>query len=125
VVEGPDERHDVSAGRQLVREVGGRVEISSCACSGESWFWVGETTPAFQLEGGTVRDYLRWFSRESGIEVVFEPDGLEPRVGDVRLHGRLPSMNPVATPQVVLPSCGLEGELRDGVLVVRRETPAR
>jgi len=118
---GGDERHEVLAGRQLIRRPDGHVNVDDIVRFGESWGWVGEITPPFSLDGRILGEYLVWVSREAGLEVRFEPGDLAQTASGIRLHGELPSMQPQLTPQVVLPTCGLIAEIDGGVMTVMRE----
>lgn len=121
VVDGGDERHEVAAGRQLLRHVDGRVEIEDSQAYGEQWSWVGEVAPAYPLDGRRLDEYLVWLARETGFSISFEPENLGASVAAIQLHGELPSVRPELTPHIVLPTCGLAWEIHGDVLTIARE----
>jgi hypothetical protein len=87
---------------------------------GPAWDWVVATAPAFELEGSTLGELLAWVSRETGWRVRFSEPELAGSADAIVLHGDLNGLRPDQAPFAVLPGAGLEGELDDGVLVVRR-----
>ena len=49
------------------------------ASYGETWDWIASTTPAIDIEGRPLADFLAWAGRELGREVVFASPELRRR----------------------------------------------
>lgn len=108
------------AGRELVLHRDGRVERRDAPGYGPAWEWVAAAGPAFDIEGRSVAELLEWVSRETGWRVLYEDPGLAAAAEGVVLHGSMGDLRPEEAPFALLPGAGLEGELRGGILVVRR-----
>jgi hypothetical protein len=87
---------------------------------GPAWEWVAAAGPPFDIEGRSVADLLGWVSRETGWRVLYEDPGLAAAAEGMVLHGSMGDLRPEQAPFELLPGAGLEGELRGGVLLVRR-----
>lgn len=109
------------AGRELVLHRDGRVERRAAPGHGPAWEWVMAAAPGFELEGRTVAELLAWVSRETGWRVLYEDPKLAAAAEEIVLHGSLGELRPDQAAFALLPSAGLEGELRGGVLVVRED----
>lgn len=109
-----------AAGEAIVVRGDGVMERRQAPEYGPAWNWVTATAPRFELEGRTLAQLLEWVSRETGWAVRYDDPGLAAAADDVVLHGSLGDLRPDQAPFAVLPGAGLEGELDEGTLVVRR-----
>jgi ferric-dicitrate binding protein FerR (iron transport regulator) len=108
------------AGDELVLRRDGPLERRQVPGYGPAWEWAMDAAPGFDLEGRTLRELLDWVSRETGWRILYEDPELAAAAEEIVLHGSLGELDPDQAPFAVLPGAGLEGELRQGVLVVRR-----
>ncbi len=79
----------VNEGKQL--RLSGRrapavVDIGS---TGAAWAWIEKTTPAVNLDGRTVEEFLRWVSRETGLQLEYESTVAEDYAKQKTLWGSL------------------------------------
>jgi len=118
VVERDGESHRAAQGEELVVRRGGGVARREIATHGDPWAWVLDAAPPFT--GGTLADLLRWTERETGWRVRFEEPGLAEEAERIVLYGGVGDLRPDEAPLAVLPGAGLEGEVADGVLSIRR-----
>jgi ferric-dicitrate binding protein FerR (iron transport regulator) len=112
--------HEAGGGEEMVVRTDGSFARREAPGHGPAWDWVVATAPAFELEGSTLGELLAWVSRETGWRVRFSEPELAGSADAIVLHGDLNGLRPDQAPFAVLPGAGLEGELDDGVLVVRR-----
>jgi hypothetical protein len=105
------------AGEELVLRSDGTLEKQKIPAYGPEWNWVLGISAGFDIEGRSLRDFLDWVSRETGWRIALE-EGLAAE--GIVLHGSLGELRPDQAPFAVLPGAGLEGELVDGSLIVRR-----
>lgn len=112
--------HVTPAGQELVLRSDGTSEKREIAGYGPEWEWVLEAAPGFDAEGRTLEQFLGWVARETGWEVRFADEELAASAKGIVLHGGLAGLRPDQAPFAVLPGAGLEGELQEGTLVVRR-----
>lgn len=108
------------AGQELVLHRDGSADRREVAAHGPGWDWIMETTAGFAIEGRSLREFLDWVSHETGWRIAFADPGLADSAAAIVLHGSIGELRPDQAPAAVLPGAGLEGELRDGTLVVRR-----
>lgn len=107
------------AGTELVADQDG-VRVGSVEVHGEVWTAYRRLAPPFELDGSTLRDYLRWLQRETGWTLTFASPELLEEAAATRLHGSLDGVSVEAGVQRVLPICGLVGRLvGDGVFEIR------
>lgn len=71
----------------LARDDGFAREIVSSTDS--SWQWTHSAMPPMAIEGATLRAYLDWWSKESGLAVRFERPIDSTIAGQTQLHGSL------------------------------------
>lgn len=108
------------AGEELMLRRDGTSQRREAAASGPDWEWVLAASPGFGIEGRTLREFLDWVSRETGWRIDFADAGLADSADEIILHGSIGGLRPDRAPFAVLPGAGLEGEIEDGALVVRR-----
>lgn len=103
----------VRSGEHVARLDQGRgLEVTSSgiftdlSVDAESWSWVLEAAPPFELEGRVLDDYLAWLTHETGWR--FRTDAVAREVASSPLHGSLEGFAPGATLAVVAASLGLE-----------------
>ena len=110
--------HTARAGQELVVDRRGRAALRQAAASGPDWAWVLQSAPPFAGDGRTVAELLAWVSHETGWRLRFEGDAAREAATAV-LHGVTGALPPDRAAFALLPSAGLEAELRDGTLIVR------
>jgi hypothetical protein len=118
-----DPKPRAGAGEGLVLRPGEAVERHRVEPFGDAWAWVLAAAPPWRLEGRSLADLLAWVSRETGWRVRYADHSLAETAPGVVLHGDLGGLRPDQAPFAVLPGAGLQAELADGVLVVRRADP--
>lgn len=112
--------HVAAAGEELTLHRDGETLRRKIAVHGPEWDWVLEAAPRFSVEGKSLRQLLDWVARETGWTYRFEDEELAASADEIILHGSLGGLRPDQAPFTVLPGAGLEGELDDGTLIVRR-----
>lgn len=112
--------HVAAAGEELTLHRDGETLRRKIAVHGPEWDWVLAAAPRFTVEGKSLRQLLDWVARETGWTYRFEDEELAASADEITLHGSLGGLRPDQAPFAVLPSAGLEGQLDDGTLIVRR-----
>ncbi|MHB9000101.1 MAG: FecR domain-containing protein, partial [Thermoanaerobaculia bacterium] len=108
------------AGRELIVRADLTAEMRNIEPLDDQWMWVLQAAPQFDVEGRTLQAFLEWMSRETGLKIRYEDDALAAGASSIVLHGSIGEVRADQAPFVVLPGAGLEGEIREGVLNVRR-----
>ena len=85
---------------------------------GETWDWIATTTPAIDIEGRPLVDFLAWAGRELGREVVFESPELRREAAAIVVHGSVAGLTPQQALDAVLATTSVRGSLDQGRIVV-------
>lgn len=67
-----------------------------------SWEWIHQASADFDLSDNSLYDFLRWASREGGLELRFTSEAAELAARQTRLHGSIAGMTPLEAIQAVL-----------------------
>jgi hypothetical protein len=83
---------------------------------GDAWNWVAERSPAVEVDGRSVDEFLRWVGRELGREIKYSD---EARIlADEKLIGSVKEAPAVALEMRML-TAGLVADVEEGVIHVR------
>lgn len=86
---------------------------------GPEWEWIETTAPITAMtRGKTLREFLNWVSRETGLDYRFVRDDLELLADVEELKGDISDSPRVALGQS-LPTFGLDHDIEDGVIIIR------
>ncbi|MEE4162612.1 MAG: FecR family protein [Woeseiaceae bacterium] len=90
----------VAGERLRIRADGATVD--TLAASDPYWAWASRLAPAFDIEGKSLLEFLRWAARETGRELVFESNELRMSAMRVDLHGSVADFEPIDAVESVL-----------------------
>jgi ferric-dicitrate binding protein FerR (iron transport regulator) len=115
------------AGEGLHLDREGRYVRSTIPIFGPEWAWASAIAPQFQLEGGTVQQFLDWVAREQAWRWRFADSDTARRAAGIVTHGSLEGYTPEEALAIVLPTCGLSFVLNGDEVVVSftKESPSR
>jgi ferric-dicitrate binding protein FerR (iron transport regulator) len=108
------------AGEELVVSPGGEPHRRPIDPWGPEWDWVLEAAAGYRIEGRTLGELLDWVTRETGWNVRWAEPDLAADAREIVLRGAIGRLRPDQAPFAVLPGAGLDGELVEGELIVRR-----
>lgn len=114
------QEHAAVSGDELRLGSEGALQRGTLAPSSEAWSWSLAVAPPFALEGSSLDDFLEWVTRENGWQLRFASSTLEMEAATIELHGSLENVPLDQAAAMILATCGLEHDLQDGALVVRR-----
>ena len=109
----------VEAGEQLTVVASGGHERTSIDKNGTDWAWVAEVAPVFDIEGKSLREFLTWASRETGLEILFATPESEAEAARATLHGSVIGLTPMEALAAVLPTTRLRSSQEDGRILIR------
>ena len=98
----------------------GSLQRKSILKYGELWSWVDELSPATEVEGLMLADFLQQVVREYGWQLQYESRSLEHAAGGMELHGPIVDFHGEDVVIAVMVTVGLSHSLTDGVLQIRR-----
>ncbi len=106
------------AGEQLMIAADGAVRRQQASLYGESWDWIASTTPAIDIEGQPLAEFLSWAGRELGREVVFATPEVARETAKIVVHGSIDGLTPAQALVAVLATTSVRGTLDGGRIVV-------
>ena len=109
---------EAAAGSEWTLHDGGRVSRRSVPAHGEAWRSYVEIAPPFELEGSSLRAFLRWVARETGWRLAYADPAIELSAPGITLHGSLVGVPADQAHDIVLETCGLSARLEDGILLI-------
>ncbi len=115
----------VARGNELVKRQDGSVTTRGIATYGPEWAWAGAAGPPYVLSGRTLGEFLVWLERETGYEVVFTDAALADAARSITLQGSLEGVAAGDAPAIVFPAAGVNYEIVDGTLRLRRAAGAQ
>lgn len=68
------------------------------------WHWIDGARAAYQLDGGTLDDFLRWSAAECGLQLNYSDVSVEQAAQTTRVHGHLDAPCLAAVDEVLLTS---------------------
>jgi ferric-dicitrate binding protein FerR (iron transport regulator) len=92
---------------------------------GPEWAWAASLAPAFEIEGRTLGAFLEHLCREQGWTLAYADPQLTRAASGIILHGPTTGLQPSEALAVVLATTGLTHRLRDGELLVARDSQSR
>ena len=84
------------------------------------WQWTSTLAPAFDIEGKSLLEFLRWAARETGKKLEFEDQDLRMAAMRVDLHGTVVDIPPVEALHSVLATTTFEYEIETDRILIRR-----
>ena len=112
------------AGEQLTISNDGSVERSATPLYGESWDWIAGATPAIDIEGLPLAEFLSWAARELGCEVDYATAGIESEAAAIVVHGSISGLTPLQALDAVLATTSVRAQVVEGRIVVGVQDPA-
>ena len=99
-----DNRQTYSAvrGEKVTIRPGQEVQIESVPIAGPEWEWAIALAPGFELDGHSLLDFLKWVSRETGMELVFDSDEVRAAARRSRSYGSIEGLTPLEAVEAVL-----------------------
>lgn len=112
--------HLAPAGEEIVLDGGGGATRRALPGHGGAWAWVVAAAPPFEIEGRTLGEFLDDLGRETGWRFRFTDETRAAGARAIVLHGGVPrAQRPDQILDAILAGAGFEGEIEDGIVVVR------
>lgn len=103
IAAGPDS-WTAEAGDLLSVTSDGEANLAEISPYDSSWDWTSSLAPAFDIENRSLLDFLKWASRETGRELVFENDSARLAAMRTTLSGSIDDFTPMEAVASVLPT---------------------
>jgi ferric-dicitrate binding protein FerR (iron transport regulator) len=109
------------AGERMRVQSGQNAKFESLPPHDEYWDWVASLAPAYDIEDRSLLDFLRWASRESGLELDFEDNELRMAAMRTDLHGSIQDLEPTEAIGAVLSTTTFKYRFDGNQLVIYRD----
>jgi hypothetical protein len=110
--------HAITAGNRLIASANGEILVNKFDIDESEAEGLNKMSGNFNLEGRTLMEFLLWISKQNGWTLKFSDPKIEKNAGPVVLHGSVAALLPQQMLAAVLPVCGLNYKLKDGVLTI-------
>lgn len=98
----------------------GEVDVDPLALTDEYWNWATNLAPAFDIEGKSLMDFLKWAARESGRSLYFEDTELRMAAMRTDLHGSIADFSPLEAIESVLATTAFRYHVEADRIVIER-----
>ena len=106
----------VETGQQAILSGRQRPNILRISSTGGEWTWVTKTTPAADVDGKSLHEFLVWVTRELGLELRFEGESEAVAQGAV-LKGNI-DVEPAEALRLRLATAALAWRIEEGVIYI-------
>jgi ferric-dicitrate binding protein FerR (iron transport regulator) len=115
----------VAGERLSIREDGASVDatVGAIGPSDAYWDWATRLAPAYDIEGKSLLEFLRWAARETGRELVFETNELRMSAMRVDLHGSVADFEPTEAVESVLAGTRFRYRIEPQRIVIEASSP--
>jgi len=117
-VDGQYHSHVATSGQQVRFSGRQKPAVLSISRFGNSWDWVSRTSPATNVDGKTLHEYLLWACRELGLELEYEGEA-EHVARLAKLKGAINS-EPAEAMKHRMATAALESRIDEGVIYVSK-----
>lgn len=107
----------VEAGTEVTIGSSG-VQHRAIPTAGREWTWAESLAPEIDIENRPLREFLEWFSRETGRKLVLVDDSARTEAARIRMHGNIHGLTAMEALSAVMASTTLHYELPEGAIRV-------
>jgi hypothetical protein len=114
------EEHVAVGGERMTIAADGDVDIDNVDAHGDYWAWAAGLAPAYDIDGKSLFDFLRWAARETGHELVFADDELRLAAMRTDLHGSIEGFGPLQAIESVIATTSFRYRIDADRLIIER-----
>lgn len=114
------DEHVAVGGEKMTIAADGEVEIEEVDAHDAYWDWAAGLAPAYDIEGKSLFDFLRWAARETGHELVFSDNELRLAAMRTDLHGSIEGFAPDQAIESVIATTNFRYRIEAGQLIIER-----
>lgn len=108
----------VDAGTEVLIDPDQRVTRRALEPASDAWTWISSMAPDIEIEGRPLSEFLDWFARETGRELVIVDAGARRQIAAIRMHGNVRGLAPMDALNAVMASTSLRFDLSTGTIRV-------
>jgi ferric-dicitrate binding protein FerR (iron transport regulator) len=108
------------AGERMQLDAGGIGTVEALLPHDAYWRWTSSLAPAFDIEGKSLLEFLRWAARETGKRLEFEDQDLRMAAMRVDLHGTVADIPPIEALQSVMATTTFRFQVDADRILIKR-----
>jgi ferric-dicitrate binding protein FerR (iron transport regulator) len=109
-----------TSGERLTLDEKGGSTVEALPSTDAYWNWTTRLAPAFEIEGKSLMEFLKWAARESGRILFFEDSELRMAAMRTDLHGSIADFSPLEAVESVLATTAFHYRIEaDKIIIVR------
>ena len=108
------------AGERMQIDASGVSNIDELLPHDAFWQWTSSLAPAFDIEGKSLLEFLRWAARETGKRLEFEDQELRMAAMRVDLHGTVVDIAPIDALRSVLATTTFDYQIDSDRILIKR-----
>jgi ferric-dicitrate binding protein FerR (iron transport regulator) len=106
------------AGTEVLIDRHQNVTRGAVESTGQRWSWTEAMAPEIDIDNRPLAEFLEWFARETGRQLVVADDATRKQIDSIRMHGDIHGLTPMQALKVVMASTSLRFELPAGAIRV-------
>ena len=115
------ESYAATRGDKISLRPGMSALVEQVPVSGPTWDWAVGLAPRFELEDSSLLEFLKWASREAGLELEFADAGVMTESMSAKLHGSIDGLSPEQAIQSVLATTSFDYVIDGDRLVISKQ----
>ncbi len=96
--------HSAKRGERVTVRPGKGAQTEEILTHGSEWTWAAALAPTFDIKSASLLEFLKWVSRETGMELNIESEAIRIEARRARLYGSIDGLSPMEALDVVLPT---------------------
>lgn len=108
------------SGERLKLDQQGAATVDLMPATDDYWDWTTALAPAFEIEGKSLIEFLKWASRESGRVLFFQDSEVRMAAMRTDLHGSIEGFAPLEAIESVLATTAFRYRIENDRIVIER-----
>lgn len=109
------------AGERLLVDAAGSASTQMIEPDSEFWAWTTQLAPEFDIDDKSLLDFLKWVSRESGMELVFASNDARLAAMRTDLHGSVAGFAPLEALPSVMATTAFRYRIDGATIVIENQ----
>lgn len=108
------------SGERITLQEQGQAAVRPLGLTDDYWSWTTDLAPAFDIEGKSLLEFLKWASRESGRILYFHDSELRMAAMRTDLHGSIADFKPLEALESVLATTTYRYRVEPDRIIIER-----
>lgn len=112
--------HNTMHGEQVTVRPGKSAQRENILTYGVEWDWVTSLAPSYDIKDSSLLEFLKWVSRETGMELKIESEEVRIEARRARLYGSIDGLSPLEALEAVLPTTQFDYSIDGNNIIILR-----